>query len=235
MSVRTVEEARVVMGEICDLIVEYMPKVEELRYRITVKEDGSLVTEADVMLEQLIFNYIQNKLDKVVFIGEESYDFKQVAEDHYVVMVDPIDGTENFCTGLKEWGVAFCIWKSGQHLGSLLFMPELNERLMTGDELERLPVPSRMTALSVAVNEKLLEILGQKGQYRMSGCSVYNLYYVIKGTFSTFLHPKGAYVWDILPGILLALEHGCQVWINEEPFNGQFLDPSKKYRVEVRR
>jgi len=235
MSIHTLAETRLLMSEICDLIIEHSRQIEELRYRITVKEDGSLVTEADVMLEQVVFDYIKNKLDKVVFIGEESYDFSQVSEDHYVVMLDPIDGTENFCTGLKEWGVAFGIWKSGKHLGSFLFMPELNERLMTGDELERLPVPSRMTALSCAVNDKLLDILSQKGQYRMSGCSVYNLYYVIKGTFSTFLHPKGAYVWDILPGILLALEHGCQVFVDEEPYTGQFLDPAKKYLVDVRR
>ncbi len=228
-------EVRQFMSGICDVILEHMDKVNELRYRVTVKEDGSLVTEADIMLEEIIFNHVKNKLDKVVFVGEESFDFNYEVSDHYTLVLDPVDGTENFCTGLKEWGTAFSLWKGKEHLGSCLFMPELGERLMTGDQLERIPFASRLTTVTCTINEQLLDILQQKGNYRMTGCSVYNLYYVIKGSFANLKYPRGAYVWDILPGMLLALEHGCTVLADGEVYDGRFLDPAKKYRIEIHR
>lgn len=230
---KTEHEVKQFMNDICNLIMDNLNRIEETRYQITVKEDGSLVTESDLYVEKLVFDFVKSRLHQVVFIGEESFAFNHEETDHYIVMFDPIDGTENFCTGLKEWGAAFSLWKGKAHLGSFLFMPELGLRLMTGDIVS--PLHSRLTGLSCAITEGLIDILREQGEYRMFGCSVYNIYNVVKGSFSRFVHPKGAYVWDILPGMMLALEHGCKVLVNEEPFDGQFLDPSKKYRVDIRR
>ena len=44
----------------------------------------------------------------------------------WIAVLDPIDGTENFCSGLKEWGVSLSIWQGARHAGSL-------ERLHTED------------------------------------------------------------------------------------------------------
>lgn len=228
----TREEIRSFMNEICEWITNHLDRIEETRYEITVKADGSLVTKSDLYVEKLVFDFVRERLDRAAFIGEESFDFNHAASDQYIVMLDPIDGTENFCAGLKEWGVAFSMWRQNVHLGSFLFMPELNLRLMTGDEFT--PITSRMTGLSCAITERLIAILGEPGEYRMFGCSVYNIYNVIRGSFARFVHPKGAYVWDILPGMMLALEHGCSVFVDDEPYDGRFLAPDRKYRVDIR-
>ncbi|MFD2115383.1 inositol monophosphatase family protein [Paenibacillus yanchengensis] len=232
--VLTYDTCRQLLLDVCQLIDQLMPAIEQQRNEITVKDDGSLVTAADVMLEQQVHQFLRQKLGEVVFVGEETYTFHAMTEQTGIAVIfDPIDGTENFCMGLKEWGMAISIWQNGQHVGSCLYMPELGERLMTGDKLQQAAVSSRMTALSVAVNERLLQLLAEPGQYRMSGCSVYNLYYVIKGSFAQFIHPKGAYIWDILPGMMLALEHGCHVFVDDSLYNGQWLDPTRKHKLHI--
>ena len=66
------------------------------------------------------------------------------------------------------------------------------------------------------------------------GCAVYNLYNVIRGSFARFTNPRGAHAWDLLPGLMLALEHKCDVEVEGKPYHGEFLEPGRKYRVDIR-
>lgn len=222
------------LNDICDLIMDNLSTIEKTRYQISMKEDGTPVTNSDVFVEKLIYQYVSNELQDVVFIGEESYNFSEVNTTSYVVLLDPVDGTENFCSGLKEWGISFSLWKDNKHLGSFLLMPELNIRLLSGDELQYIET-SRITGVSSSMSDSILNHMKEPGQYRMIGCAVYNLYLVITGSFKQFVNPKGAYVWDILPGMMLALEHGCQVNVDGKEFRGEFLAPNQTYCIEVKR
>ena len=217
--------------EINQLILENLPTLQVSRYKVTYKSDGSPVTEADVWLEQLIGSHLEKRLPGLRLIGEESFDFKWESNDGYLAILDPIDGTENFCSGLKEWGVSLSLWHGQTHLGSMLMMPELGEILKTGDSLVKLH--SRITGFSSSYNEKIAQGISESIEYRVTGCAVYNLYNVIRGSFARFVNPKGAYVWDLLPGLMLALEHNCEVLLNDEPYDGRLLDPTQKYRVDI--
>lgn len=217
--------------EINQLILENLPTLQASRYKVTYKADGSPVTEADVWLEQLLGSYLQKRLPGLQLIGEESFDFKWESNEGYLAILDPIDGTENFCSGLKEWGVSLSLWRGQKHLGSMLMMPELGESLKTGDSLVKLH--SRITGFSSSYNEKIAQGISESIEYRVTGCAVYNLYNVIRGSFARFVNPKGAYVWDLLPGLMLALEHNCEVLLNDEPYDGRLLDPTQKYRVDI--
>lgn len=222
---------RELLESVAELVTASMPTIQAGRFNITYKPDGSPVTEADRYVEGLIKSHLESHLPKMAFVGEESFDFQSPSQDGYLVLLDPIDGTENFCSGLKEWGVSLGIWKGGVHQGSLLMMPELGERLITGDQLPH--YTSRITGLSSSFNERIVEELRGAIEYRVTGCAVYNLMNVIRGSFSRFCNPKGAYAWDLLPGLMLALEHDCLIRVNDEVFNGQFLDPTQRYRVDI--
>nr|HRY62645.1 inositol monophosphatase [Candidatus Paceibacterota bacterium] len=71
-------------------------------------------------------------------------------------------------------------------------------------------------------------------EYRIMGCCVYNMYNVIKGSFAAFENPKGAYSWDIIAGLNLAAEHDLVVVVEGKKYNGEFLDPAKKYRFKIK-
>ena len=219
------------LDEVRQLVAVSLPALQAKRYDIRYKTDGSPVTSADVLMENLIRSFLEERLSGLQFVGEESFDFKWESSKGYLAILDPIDGTENFCSGLKEWGVSLSLWQGSSHLGSMLLMPELGEGLKTGDSLPK--IRSRITGFSSSYNEKVAQGIAQAIEYRVTGCAVYNLYNVIRGAFARFVNPKGAYVWDLLPGLMLALEHNCEVLLNDQPYDGRLLDPTQKYRVDI--
>lgn len=226
------EDIRTTLLECRAFVEGLLPEVYDKRYAISYKPDGSPVTDADKFLEDSLRDWLSIRFPSLTFVGEETYDFGQVNASGYYALLDPIDGTENFCSGLKEWGVSLGIWKDREHLGSMLLMPELGESLITGDQFP--VVSSRITGFSSSFDERIVDGIRDATEYRVTGCAVYNLYNVIRGAFSRFINPKGAYAWDLLPGVMLALEHECEILLNDEIYDGKFLEPNQKYRVNIR-
>lgn len=227
------DETRSLMADLSELIMKSLPEVKQRRYDVAWKEDGSPVTAADIYLEDVIRRFLEDRIANLAFVGEESYSdlIASDAKMGFYAIVDPIDGTENFCSGLKEWGVGFTLWKDQRHLGSMLLMPELNDRLMTGDSVT--PILSRIRGFSSSICPEIVEGIAEGGESRLMGCAVYNLYNVVRGAYARFTNPRGAYAWDLLPGLMLALEHGCEVLLDGGPYDGQILASDRKYRVDI--
>ena len=102
---------------------------------------------------------------------------------------------------------------------------------MTGDKISKRN--SRIQAFSSTINNSLLDSIKSGTESRIMGCSVYNLFNVVVGSFSSFCNPNGAYVWDLLPGLMLAYEHNCSILVNDKPFTGEFLDIHQKHTVLI--
>jgi len=226
-------QTRALMHGLMMLIEDNMTRIQEMRYDISLKPDNSPVTAADIYIEQIIRDYLATSIPEITFAGEESFTAEtKLTSDGYYAILDPIDGTENFCSGLKEWGVSFTLWHGPTHLGSLLYLPELREHLMTGDRLH--PIRSRIHGFSSSMCPEILQGMTETQESRLMGCAVYNLYNVTRGAFARFTNPRGAYAWDLLPGLMLAREHHCDIKIEGKPYHGEFLEAGRKYRVDIR-
>jgi myo-inositol-1(or 4)-monophosphatase len=223
---------RPLLEEVSQLITAELSQILARRNDITWKPDGSPVTAADIYVENLVREFLSSRIKDIEFVGEESFDPARMSGGRHMVLLDPIDGTENFCSGLKEWGVSFGFWRDRAHLGSMLLLPELGERLMTGDRPPRRQ--SRIVGFSSSFHEAIVDTMREVRESRITGCAVYNLYNVACGVFARFINPKGAYAWDLLPGLMLALEQGCNVLVDGSPFDGKLLDPDRRYRVDIR-
>ncbi|OAN71200.1 hypothetical protein A8B83_12105 [Rhodobacteraceae bacterium EhC02] len=220
------------LRDVAQLITASLPELQERRFDISWKDDGSPVTQADIYLEEQIATFLNDRLSHLTFIGEESWKSGARLDTEWVAVLDPIDGTENFCSGLKEWGTSLSIWRAGKHAGSMLMMPELNETMTTG----RIPyVPqSRIVGFSSSYHPDIGSGLAENPEGRIMGCAVYNLFNVIRGSFARFVNPKGAKSWDLLAGVALAHEARCDVLVNGEPYAGQFLEPDQPHRIDIR-
>ncbi len=195
------------------------------------KKDDSPVSKGDLLVQELVLDYLQQNLPGFLLLSEELAPFNADMLDplgSYVIL-DPIDGTENFVSGLKEWGVGVSIFQKGQHLASGIYLPELNDRLVTGDSLRTFR--SCIMGLSSSLSKDDLARQPDGYEYRVIGCSMYNMLAAVRGSFSRFENIRGANAWDVLPGLNLALEHGCSAQVDGQPYHGQLLLPVRKYHV----
>jgi len=213
-------------------IQKHLKEILNLRSERRQKEDGSYITSADLLCQSIIFDYLSSLKEKFEIISEEVEidEFTYDTSKNYVVL-DPLDGTENFTSGLKEWGVSLSIYIKNRHYESMIMIPEMGLSLKTGEKAPH--YQSRIHGLSSSLKKEHFSSLEDGKEYRIMGCAVYNLYNVITGSFCTFENPKGTRAWDILAGLNLALERGLEVSVNEERYLGEFLDPSQKYRFTI--
>lgn len=221
-----------ILSEVRRCVMDAVPRVRSMRYDIVWKPDGSPVTSADMWLENEIRGILSARLPNLVFCGEETWVPGSAMDGEWVALLDPIDGTENFCSGLKEWGTSLSIWQGTTHAGSMLLLPELGETMLSGD----IPlVPrSRIVGFSSSYHEEIGLGVAENPEARIMGCAVYNLFNVIRGSFARFVNPKGAYAWDLMAGVALAYEAGCEILVNGEAYCGDFLKPDQRYRVDIR-
>ena len=63
--------------------------------------------------------------------------------------------------------------------------------------------------------------------YRALGCSMINMYYVLTGSFNHYVDPIGGFVWDILPGLNLALENKWMFMLMIRNIMENFYHPKK--------
>ncbi len=220
-----------ILLEVWELILENLDKTLSMREDFELKADDSPVTKADIFHEKLISDFLSQKITNLIIIAEESFINKKIPQDKWLAILDPIDGTENFASGLKEWGVALSIWKGQKHFGSGLYLPELNQFMITGQKIKKFN--SRIIGLSSSYNDQIGDYIKSTKESRIMGCCVYNSYNVIRGSYSKFVNPKGAYCWDIQASLMLALEHSCKVELNGNKYDGRMLDPNKRHRINI--
>jgi myo-inositol-1(or 4)-monophosphatase len=222
------------LQDVRELIRDALPSLLERRYDISWKADGSPVTEADLFLEQRLNAWLGERLPGLELVGEESYRAENAApaREGWIAVLDPIDGTENFCSGLREWGVSLSLWYGRDHAGSLLMLPELGDWMATGEPIAR--VRSRIRGYSSSVHPEIVAGISEGGEARIFGCAVYNMFNVTRGALARFVNPKGAYAWDLLAGLMLARENGCEILVDGQAYDGSFLEPDRRYRVDIR-
>jgi len=229
------ERSRVFFDLVQQRIGQQLPQIRQLRHTRRPKADGSYVTDADLLVEKVLFDLIEGSFPEATIVSEERGTapplVAQDTHDDLVVVIDPIDGTENFTSGLLEWGVSISVYAGPQHVGSMLGCPELQLWLRTGQPIER--STSRIRGLSSSLRKSDLLQIEDGLEYRILGCCVYNLLNVVRGAFHSFENPRGACSWDILAGLNLAVEHGLIVSVESQEYAGQYLPPTQKYRFKI--
>jgi len=99
---------------------------------VEFKADESPVTAADKGAEKLLRSLIAKKFPAHGIIGEELGNDRADAE--FVWVLDPIDGTKSFITGVPLFGTLIALMHNGQPVLGAIHQPILRQ-LMIGDGL----------------------------------------------------------------------------------------------------
>src|SRR5215212_5982168 len=97
---------------------------------VETKADLSPVTVADRGAEELMRTRIAKRFPTHGVIGEEFG--SERAEAEFVWVLDPVDGTKAFITGLPLWGTLIALLHGGQPVLGCIHQPVL-EQLVLGD------------------------------------------------------------------------------------------------------
>lgn len=185
-----------------------------------LKEDHSVVTEADLSADKLITEAIQEKYPLDGLISEELQPEIGTAESA-VWVVDPLDGTTNFSLGLPIWGVSIARIVKGSPEVGVAYFPFLDElysasrgtgAFLNGDQIHsQPPVPGKTSSFfSCCTRTHQHYDVSIRYKTRILGSACYTLCAVAKGMAVVGFEatPK---IWDISAGWLIAMESGAAV------------------------
>lgn len=89
-----------------------------------LKSDGSPVTPADRAAEEIIRATISARFPDHAFLGEE---YGETGDSDLVWIIDPIDGTKNFMSGVPIFGTQIALMRKGELVLGVSNCPALGE------------------------------------------------------------------------------------------------------------
>ena len=108
---------------------QIMPRYNQVAY--SLKKDGSLVTEADSAMQQVMIESLITHWPDYVVLGEEMSEAEQQAQlDSDAVglwILDPLDGTSNFASGIPVFSVSIALVINSVVVLGLIYDPNRDE------------------------------------------------------------------------------------------------------------
>jgi len=204
---------------------EILPRFNKIGYEL--KQDGSLITEADLVADRRIHERLSKQYPHIAFMSEEMSEQQQadlLRDEPEVWCLDPLDGTSNFAAGVPLFASSLCLIQQGEVVLGLTYDVNRDEMFTAvkgkGAFLngQRLQCSSPTTDLSASVAlvdfkrlpQGLASALIATTPYRSQrnlGSSVLEWAWMAAGRGQIYLH-GGMKLWDCAAGSLILKEAG---------------------------
>jgi fructose-1,6-bisphosphatase/inositol monophosphatase family enzyme len=200
-------------------------------------EPSDLVTEADEAAERMIRRELEAFAPGALFVGEESVAadpalLGKLADADLAVVVDPVDGTFNFASGIPAFGVmASVVWR-GETVAGIIYDPMGDDWVMAergagaflrrhdGEAIrlsvaERKPLEHMIGMASPGYffgdeRERILANLAKVRFFANYRCSAHEYRTFASGHVQFILYNK-LMPWDHLAGTLISTEAGAHI------------------------
>jgi len=93
--------------------------------RIEIKQDGTVLTNIDIAVEQAVRAGIESEFPEHGVLGEELPARNPAAE--YMWVIDPIDGTAQFAAGLPNYGSLIALCRHGKPILGIICQPDTKD------------------------------------------------------------------------------------------------------------
>ena len=190
--------------------------------KVAWKADGSMVTDADVVIQEALATEIARAFPDDAVVGEEGQPDDGRSQALYSWVLDPVDGTNNFGRGLPGFAVSIGVLRNRQPFAGAVYDP-LTRWLFTacagrGAWLNDWPLRTRAAPLSrsslVSIRTPwdggvppFVEEWLRRYRLRRFGSTALQLCYVALGALD-LVHDHRASVWDIAGAAPVLLEAG---------------------------
>lgn len=208
------------------------------------KADGSIVTEADLALQQALTTALDKRYPQVAMLGEETGEANQLevirGEQDYWCL-DPVDGTTNFHATMPLFSVSLGIVSGGVTVLGIVYDPVRKEFFgaikdrgfwINGEPATRPEQPQTLgnsiafidfKRLSNELSTSLVQERPYKSQRNIGTCAL-EWAWLAAGRANLLLH-GGERIWDYTAGALLLDEAGGKSeTLDAEPVFKQTLE-----------
>lgn len=205
-----------------------------------MKQDSSLVTEADRLAEGVLVEGLVNLHPADTIVSEEGRSVEGDSERTWYV--DPIDGTAAFVEGLAHWGpVVGCMDESGPLEGAV-YMPRTGDFFwarrgagawLNGKRLPRLSSEGSSHRSVVYVPSRFHQYVefDFHGKLRSLGGTAAHLVLVASGSAMGAVVPAGWKLWDVVGPFCLLSEVGATALGMQDPELDLRIHPSQAFAV----
>lgn len=190
--------------------------------------ESDIVTAADRAAEAAILNFIHNRYPTHSILSEESGE--EVREAEYEWVIDPLDGTTNFSSGLPEFSVSIGIRHFGVTVVGVVYAPYLNElfhavrgegAFLNGERIacgNKTSLNRCVVATGFPVDkdcnpdnnlDNVSRVLPLVRGIRRLGSAAVDISYVAAGFLDAYWE-LNLHAWDVCAGLLIAEEAGAQ-------------------------
>jgi len=175
------------------------------------KEDRTVVTEADRVVELFLRERLAEIFPQALFIGEET-ERGPLGEKRTWLAVDPIDGTSAFVAGIPTWCVSVGLLDEGRPVFGAVYLPAVDELYLAdgdrawwnGRQLERRPRSNvggdRFVVAYAGFHRR--HSVPFAGKVRSLGSTAYHICLVARGAAMAALLAR-AHIWDLAGGAAL--------------------------------
>jgi myo-inositol-1(or 4)-monophosphatase len=217
-----------VIREAGRLAMDYFNRRADLA--VTRKGAQDLVSEADRACEDLIVRRLSALFPDDGFLGEEGGS-RGADRGGPLWIIDPIDGTHNFLTGVPFWCLSIGLHFEGRALIGLIYHPAENDLFSAsaggGAFLNARPIrvsgETELTHARVCVGFSyrapvaphvgaVERLLSARCEYLRLGSGALGVAYVAAGRFDAYWE-RHINSWDVAAGLVLVSEAGG--WIND--------------------
>ena len=94
-------------------------------YNISIKSNSTLVTDADIEIENYLINKIKCKYENDNFITEENNPDGKLVDRTWII--DPIDGTSHFVKNSNFWGTQLAFYDKNKVKFAIIYLPKTDE------------------------------------------------------------------------------------------------------------
>lgn len=206
---------------------ELMPRFESVRARF--KADGSLITEADLAMQDRLQTELAANWPQYVLLGEEMEPLEQerllTSSGAGLWCLDPLDGTGNFAAGIPFFAVSLALILDGLVQAAVVYDPCREECFsalrgqgawLNGRPLLAAKSPAILKDAMAMVDLKrlpdpLIRAIAKQAPYRSQrsfGSVALDWCWIAGGRCQIYLH-GGQRLWDYAAGYLVMCESGA--------------------------
>lgn len=192
------------------------------------KADGSLVTEADLVMQSALAETLQRHWPDIDILGEEmDMPAQQKALQQAgtgVWCIDPLDGTSNFSIGVPYYAVSIALLRNNQVEMGIVYDPSRRECFTAvrgqGTWLNGQRLPQQQLSTSLSQGVALIDLKRLSGELasrlaanppyksqRSFGAVALDWCWLAAGRCDVYLHGQQK-LWDYAAGNLILLEAG---------------------------